>query len=284
MQVLVDKPRKTVEKTNYGQLKIFIGGSELNKWATSEQKNRAKSLIFDILTALKYDNSIIVPPVKFHETSVVDPSLKYIGKYKIVVLSGHCPVGEERYYCVDCNSWLLDGDTHLNITDFKHHRIIKTYDKGGVDSWVEIIATKLGIPVELHPPEVKQWNDEKYYCVACNTSFPTFRSFQRHLNKSICKTKPKIRKGYRSRNLDMAKEANIGYTIEAKGSCKYCKGTGEKVISKMPINSARFLRQESKNRFIVKCYYCNGTKARSGATFVISEMLALGKEAYKIVI
>jgi len=70
----------------------------------------------------------------------------------IILVSGHCPIGQERWYCVDCaetpafNPW---SDKPCELCG--HHRTLKVYDQGGVDTWAEIIATELGLKKEIYP-------------------------------------------------------------------------------------------------------------------------------------
>lgn len=76
-----------------------------------------------------------------------------------IVISGHCPIGRERWYCVECQTWF---DKMVNgVFDFKtmaihaHHKAIKVFDLGGVDTWAEIIGNtyNLGVaPFPARPP------------------------------------------------------------------------------------------------------------------------------------
>lgn len=70
--------------------------------------------------------------------------------------------------------------------------------KGGVDIWAEDIANELGIQTEIYSPEVNQWNDKDFY-----------------LDFSAGEMVKK--KGYRSRNIDIARACDILFDIEPKG-------------------------------------------------------------------
>ena len=67
--------------------------------------------------------------------------------------------------------------------------------KFGVDIWAEEVADKLGIKKEIYAPEVNQWEDK---------IFPSF---------GMPSVEDKKQKGYRSRNIDMAKVCDICYCI-----------------------------------------------------------------------
>lgn len=215
-------------------IKVFIGGSQGSKWTI---RREVRSIITDLLQSLVYDKALILPPFEIHSGLIMDPKIRPIEYDKLIVLSGHCPVGIERYYCIECNKFITNRPhNHLEWT--RPSPLVKTYDQGGVDSLVEIECHKLGIEVELHPAPAKQWHD----------------------NFNL--------KGYRSRNLDMANAANFGYALDAKGSCKWCRGTGIK----------------GRHEALVNCPYCHTTGARSGALFVVDKMKSLGKQAWQIVI
>uniref|UniRef100_A0A6H1ZV72 Uncharacterized protein n=1 Tax=viral metagenome TaxID=1070528 RepID=A0A6H1ZV72_9ZZZZ len=109
----------------------------------------------------------------------------------------------------------------------------------GVDIWAEEIAKEMGIKTVIFKPQIKQWHD-----------------FQ-------------LLKGYRSRNIDVAKESDVYYDIEPEGSCRHCRGTGLEVSE---------LAHERK------CRYCKGTGIYSGGTWTMNYAKKLGKEACQIVI
>jgi len=152
------------------------------------------------------------------------------------------------------------------------HRTYPEYDKIivvsghchelGVDIWAEEIAKQLGVKTEIYPAEVHQWEDkyEEWF------EYDTRHNFGNVLvGKKL--------KGYRSRDIDMAKAGNIGYTIEPAGSCRHCGGKGW-------IDTTA----EAQPKNISNCPKCKGTGAYSGGTFTINQMKKMGKEVHQIVI
>lgn len=133
---------------------------------------------------------------------------------------------------------------------------------GGVDIWAEEIAKELGIEVEKHPAPAKSWNDK--LIVLEQTAFDSIYGYQDE----------KKLKGYRTRNIDMAKSCDVWYAIEAKGSCRRCYGTGHQPD-----------RYGFSSGFSPKCKYCEGDGAYGGATWTLKYARdKLGKEVHKIVI
>jgi len=118
-----------------------------------------------------------------------------------ILVSGHCPKGEELWYCVDCKGWGMRVKDKPTIEECDYHpnRVIKVYDKGGIDTWAEIIATELRIEKEIYSPEVHQWNDKWDICGCGDPS---------------CDRKLK---GYRSRNIEIAESCDVLYCIEPIG-------------------------------------------------------------------
>ena len=212
-------------------LKIAIVGADGRKW-TKEQELRVKSFIKSLLRSLQYGKELLIPPFEFRGTVLYDTSTKQLDFDELVVVSGHCPVGEERYYCIDCQTFLYSRD---NIAlDFHRnsmkHKVIKVFDQGGVDTWVEIETTRLGIKTKIFPALAKDWNDI-IKCKFCGKTKKFLRETATSGNALLCKdnTLPhKMEKllGYRSRNIQIAKVCDILYDLEPKGNCKYCKGTG----------------------------------------------------------
>jgi hypothetical protein len=71
--------------------------------------------------------------------------------------------------------------------------------KGGIDVWAEIIANSLGLETKIYPAEVEKWDD---------------------VTEMIADPYPspmKRFKGYRSRNMDIAKTSDILFCIDPKG-------------------------------------------------------------------
>ncbi len=73
--------------------------------------------------------------------------------------------------------------------------------KGGVDIWAEIVADVLGILKEIHYPEVNQWEDE----------------IRVGVGDIVWDYEEKIKKGYKSRNIEIAESCDILYCINPKG-------------------------------------------------------------------
>jgi len=104
--------------------------------------------------------------------------------------------------------------------------------KGGVDIWAEEIADEFGIKKEIYTPEVNQWNSA-LRCCACG---------QIHtLDTWICLGEGSSMfdyvKGYRERNIEIAKACDVLYCIEPKGNpsrggrytMKYARELGKEV-------------------------------------------------------
>jgi len=239
-------------------LKTAIVGADGTKW-TKEQENKAKEIIRTIFLHLKQGWLII------EWSDTLPKRRKRIATPETIVLvSGHCPVGEERWYCVDCKGWFHDADETTKVehlTWLNDHRMIKVYDEGGVDTWAEIIATELGIKKEIYSAEVNQWNDkwERVY----------EEDETGHWWKRIRK------KGYRSRNIQIAETCDVLYDIEPKGSCKYCGGQG-KVLD-------RVRSFPTFNQFI-NCRKCKGVGVYSGGTWTMRYAEKLGKEVHQVII
>jgi len=87
--------------------------------------------------------------------------------------------------------------------------------KGGVDTWAEIVADSLGVTKEIYPAEVNKWEDKVVF-----------------LNPSGFQTIKEKRKGYKSRNIQIAEACDVLYCIvpSAVNSeylfCKHCSDFG----------------------------------------------------------
>ena len=263
--------------------KVGIIGADGRKWHP-EQIPKLRSAIYDILYGL---------PIEVLDNRVG-------GNYEIVklwtegrqdeliVVSGHCPIGKERPYCVGCNDWIEEKFAPSHACGNPHHAVVWVYDEGGVDTQVEIIATELGLKKEIHPAEVLQWNDK--IVPAQDGGMITY-------------------KGYRSRNINIAKTIPLSpngvlIDIEPKGSCSHCGG---KVYPKLIFLSHKscseigcgleftgcgseigtgFASREDcrKEHEKLVCQWCKGTGNYSGATWTKRHAEKLGKETHLIVI
>lgn len=199
---------------------------------------------------------------------------------KVVVVSGHCPIGNERWYNVTEDKWcspefeigywgLKSPIIHKNVT------YVRVYDEGGVDSWAEIISAKLGIETLIFPALAMEWGD-KYQCTKCDKSFQRLYKLaehykEKHNMKLSCKRGSdfvKVLDGYERRNLKIAQKVRFLIDLEPKGSCSYCGGMGERhhygIVSKPDIANAK---QISKNIYTTPCQKCNGDGSYSGGTW-----------------
>lgn len=179
--------------------KVGIVGADGRKWHP-EQIPKLRSAIYDILYGL---------PIEVLDNRVG-------GNYEIaklwtegrqdelIVVSGHCPIGKERPYCVGCNDWIEEKFAPSHACGNPNHEVVWVYDEGGVDTIVETIATQLGLKKEIHPAEVYQWNDK--IVPAQDGGMITY-------------------KGYRSRNIQIAVVCYVLYCIVPfiKGAfCRHC--------------------------------------------------------------
>jgi len=71
--------------------------------------------------------------------------------------------------------------------------------KGGMDIWAEEIADELGITKEIYRPEINQWND---------------KGLTYGINDDC--TPLEVAKGYKSRNIQIAKACDVLYCIVPK--------------------------------------------------------------------
>jgi len=218
-------------------LKVAIIGADGRKW-TKKQKLKVKKWIYNLL-AYGIEGNIN----RFTEWE----------RENIIVLSGHCPVGKERYWCYELERFVDEPNDYAG----KGYQFSpKVFDQGGVDTWAEIIATKLGIKTEIYPAPAKAWLDKRVVPAEVKF-FPT-------------STATLTLDGYRSRNLKIANVCNIIYDIEPAGSCKRCNGTGK--------------RHFGKESMSVNCQYCEGDGSYSGGTFTYKEARKRRKEVHKVII
>ena len=244
-------------------MKIAIVGADLRAWAKiPDGEMKVKKRIFDILMG--------IPSGRWTKNNA---RKAFLDEKEITVVSGHCSVGEERWYCVDCHVWKYCAPAT--------HRRIKVYDQGGVDTWAEIIATELGLKKEIYPAEINQLNYKKEYHSGFvgnlgdmnpigSLPFPRVQQLGIGSWKTL--------KGYRSRNIQIAKVCDVIYDIEPAGSCTGrggCNGTGW-ILSKTWAEDAKDSR--------IPCPKCDGDGAYSGGTWTMREAERLGKKVHKVII
>lgn len=208
MQIQIEKP------TQNKQFKIGIVGPSKPKWKNSDQYERMKTKI----------EHIILMNGKLIKKEIVSDQ---VDLSNLTIVSGHCPVGEERYFCATCNSWsTLPYGVSLHVG----HKLIKVYDQGGVDTETEIIATKLGAKTEIYPAPAMRWEDKVL--------------FENEFHKAIAK-------GYHSRNIQIAEVCDGLYCIVPESYvdtgpsaesdyCRHCKMYGH------PTNGGCYTLQYAK--------------------------------------
>ena len=206
-------------------MRILICGPEESKWKP-EQKPKAKSEIEHILlmkgTLIKKE---IVP-------DQVDLS-------NLIVVSGHCPKGEEKWYCIACDEF-VDSFTH---SQGHMNQAIKVYDQGGVDTWSEIISTKLGIKKEIYPAICYMEEFKGHTIEGCKEwyqTYPDYKGFREHFWNYH----------FKPRNIDMAKVCDVCYCIIPKDKtkiCRYCwKEASTVLVSEHPTNGCCWTMKYAK--------------------------------------
>jgi hypothetical protein len=236
-------------------------GPETSKW-TSRQENSCKKLINLNLEGLKQINATVIP-VGNDKFKMVDYSGKKV-YYRFTVISGHCPVGTEMYWCYDeerfVNKVDVDGDEHNDPPRYSGHGYQFSdlvYDQGGVDTWVEIDADRQKINKQIFPAPALQWND-KVVPVCTSRRYHEATASQLRLD------------GYRTRNIKIAKEAEIVLCYVPKvdvSKFDISKGVGE---------------CNSKAHY---CYHCREWgHPTNGGCWTMQYAKKLGKETYLVII
>lgn len=189
MQVQIRKEEKKE------QIKIGIVGPSKPKWKNPEQYERMKEKIKEIL--MLYISSMNRPRLDG----------------KLVVVSGHCPVGEERWFNITMNWWeerkeilqilnpyISNNNMIVFGRDGIEEKFIQVYTKGGVDTEAEIIAHQLGCKTEIYPAVctnevfIRNGHDE----VRHNFQVPREHYWQYH---------------YKPRNIQTAKAVDVLYCL-----------------------------------------------------------------------
>jgi len=97
--------------------------------------------------------------------------------------------------CVVFATGLMD-QRFIGKGDYKYITLVSGHcHRGGVDIWAEHLADELGIPKEIYPAEVHQWNDLRPYG---------------ELSDEMGRDDPaRTLKGYRSRNIQIAEACDV---------------------------------------------------------------------------
>jgi len=153
------------------------------------------------------------------------------------IISGGCPVGKKRWYDISCDEW-------RDVDDVDDHLTVEAYDQGGIDTLAKIVATELWMKFIEISPEVNQWNDA-----------------------------PNCAKGFKSRNLEMVKMADILYCISPK--CYNCDEWGRTGTDYDADNM----------EWSIICTKCKGTKSVwNGGMWTSFEAERQGKKVVRIVV
>jgi hypothetical protein len=258
------------------KMKLVIVGPEERKWPTEEQKEKAKDAITKLLLGTPNLKTTQLA-INFIQHKLKDEIIEatnalgslddYVAKRikEVTLVSGHCPVGKERPYCVYCGRFLKEWKEDVEFHK-KNHKVIYVYDKGGVDTWAEIIATELGIQKEIHPADCTFFDNmipkpkRMTYEECKNVSHPE-RMAKDHFWKYH----------FKPRNIDMAKAGDVGYCIVPRTY----------IPSKEEIQQGILADYDEG----IYCKHCNELGHPSnGGCFTIKEMRKLGKETHVVVI
>ena len=102
---------------------------------------------------------------------------------------------------------------------------------GGVDIWAEIVADVLGIKKQIFYPDVNQWEDLPHikqpkeglnfgfnlFCPRCNAFAIEDGKLGRLWNWDVAPVNNYCKKGYKTRNLEIANTCDVLYYIDPKG-------------------------------------------------------------------
>ncbi len=233
-------------------MKIAIVGPEESKW-TEKQKIKAKEQIFLILDRKTH--------VCYFGEDTRDPTI-------VTLVSGHCPKGKECWYNITKDCWeshilrMLNPYTNSKcgtVVKYNNEKFIYTYDEGGIDTWAEIEAAKLGINMEIYPAEIKQWED--------------------YVVPSFGKIPEKKLMGYKSRNIKIAKTYILYCIVPEVPMIK----AYDEHISFGTYNFLPNVNKEGvKDHF---CFHCNQWgHPNNGGCWTMKYAKKLGKETHLVVI
>lgn len=138
--------------------------------------------------------------------------------------------------------------------------------KGGVDIWAEEIADNLGVAKEIYSAEVNQWEDKKLNTIKVPKNHDPFDIYDvDHVTI--------IKKGYKSRNIQMAEACDILYCIVPHTVPP--KGFDITNIDSFTMKDARSFH----------CIHCkNLGHPTNGGCWTLKKAKSLGKETHLVVI
>lgn len=134
-----------------------------------------------------------------------------------------------RHFDADNEMWIYDSTL---VSGHCH--------KGGVDVWAEDIADVMSIKKEIYPAEINQWPDGSM-CICCGEilSYTDEESITMHTkSRDGDWNNTKRLKGYRSRNIQIAKACDVLYCLvphvvkdapfdeKLSPYCKHCETIG----------------------------------------------------------
>lgn len=120
----------------------------------------------------------------------------------LTIVSGHCPVGEEKYFCLNCMRW--------NQWPHPNHRNVKGHFLGGVDTWAEIYASKYHARLKTWPAEFHGWPDMRVF-------EPQGCKGITHYYNGDPTIFPHVHFGFKSRNAMIASDVELLYVLSPMG-------------------------------------------------------------------
>jgi len=241
---------------------VVIVGADGRKW-TKPQEIKARNLIYHILGSFKYSKEKIIGDVSFLPNGEVDARLELVEYDSLTIVTSRDPVGEEKYYCLDCLDYISDMRIEAHQIN-NSGGIIKVHSDGGISTWVEITTATLGINQKIFSPLCTDPDRLGYTLKQCK-NYRGYHQWENH---------------FKPRSIKMAefglleKEPYILYNIVPAKSCRWCDGTGWDLKK----------RQEEGPFSFPRCKKCGGDGAYSDGTYTYNHAKKLNREVIKIVI
>jgi len=151
---------------------------------------------------------------------ICGPEIKVVRIAEVTFVSGGCPVSK----CDNCGkrSFSDVSDPLVGYVTCEFCGQKKKRRAGGVDIWSEEVADQLGLQKEIYHPQVNKW-PSMWKCRECNfarASSGYVFSHQAHFH-GIEETPIEL-KGFKARNIDIAKTINVGYCLVPDISTSFC--------------------------------------------------------------